>query len=200
MIPERLKKILPECREPEKWAAVLNEELPKYGIDTRARIAAFLGQVGHESAHLNVLVENLNYSAAGLRRVFPKYFPTDALAKEYARRPAAIASRVYASRMGNSDEKSGDGWRYRGRGLIQCTGKNNYRACSVHLFGDERLLENPDLLIEPKYAVLSALWFWSTNMLNAFADDIDALTKRVNGGTNGLADRKAITERALFYL
>lgn len=114
MIPERLKKILPECREPEKWAAVLNEELPKYGINTRARIAAFLGQVGHESAHLNVLVENLNYSADGLRRVFPMYFPTDALAKEYARRPAAIASRVYANRMGNGDEKSGDGWRYRG--------------------------------------------------------------------------------------
>ena len=200
MTPEQLKKILPHCREPEKWAAVFNEELPKYGIDTKTKIAAFLGQVGHESAHLNVLVENLNYSADALRRVFPKYFPTYALANEYARRPPAIASRVYANRMGNGDEKSGDGWRYRGAGAIQCTGKSNYRECSKFLFGDERLLETPELLTEHKYAVLSALWFWSANRLNELAEDVVTLTRRVNGGTNGLQDRYAITERAMVHL
>lgn len=198
---EKLKAILPACREPNEWVIELNQNLPNYDITTKERIASFLAQTGHESGDFNILEENLNYSLQGLLKIFPKYFANEQIAAKYARQPKLIASRVYANRMGNGDESTGDGWKYRGRGLIQITGKNNYAACSKDLFGDEkRLLENPDLLLEKKYALLSALWFWKKMNLNKYANDILQTTKLVNGGTNGLKHRQEIYERALKVL
>lgn len=190
-------EILPSCKKPELWVEHLNEELPKYDILSPEEISSFMSQTGHESGHFNILSENLNYSKDGLRKVFPKYFPTDEIALRYARKPEMIANRVYANRMGNGPENSGDGWKFRGRGLIQCTGTRNYTACSEFLFGDNRLLEDPDLLLDPKYAILSACWFWTANKLNEYAGDVERTTKIVNGGHHGLADREAIYERAI---
>ena len=135
-----------------------------------------------------------------MRKAFPKYFTDDRIAARYARQPKWIASRVYANRMGNGSERSMDGWKYRGRGLIQITGKNNYRQCSVDLFGDDRLLDNPDLLLEPRYALLSALWFWDKMDLNRFANDVVRTTRIVNGGKKGLAHRMEIYNRAMEIL
>lgn len=197
---EILHSILPNCKNPQLWTEELNEELPKYDIVTEMQVSSFLSQTGHESGHFNILSENLNYSKEGLRRVFPKYFPTDELAAQYARKPERIASRVYGGRMGNGPESTGDGWKYRGRGLIQCTGFRNYSACSDFLFGDNRLAETPELLTEAKYAILSACWFWTVNRLNDYADDVVQTTKIVNGGKNGLADREEIYAHAMSVL
>jgi len=197
---DKLKAILPNIREPAPWSYELSMVLPSYDIDTKERIASFLAQCGHESAHLNVLVENLNYSQDGLRKVFPKYFPDDKTAFRYARQPEWIASRVYANRMGNGGEASKEGWKYRGRGIIQVTGKNNYRACSDFLFGDDRLLETPELLSEKQYAIMSACWFWHSNKLNDFAGDVRRTTRIVNGGFKGLDDRTNIYNRAMRIL
>lgn len=160
------------------------------------RQAAFLAQIGHESAAFTAVRENLNYSHRALRNIFGKYFPTDELAKQYARQPEKIANRVYANRMGNGDEASGDGWRFRGRGLIQLTGKNNYTSCSADVHVD--LIENPEWLESPQGAVSSALWYWNKNNLNSFADveDIRGMTKRINGGYHGLDDRIEKYQRA----
>jgi putative chitinase len=196
----RLKSILPNCKDVAGWSYELSVILPSYDITTKERIASFLSQVGHESAHLNILVENLNYSQDGLRKVFSKYFPDEATAFRYARQPKWIASRVYANRMGNGGEESLDGWTYRGRGILQVTGKNNYRACSRALFGDDRLLEEPDLLLRKDFAIMSACWFWQTNRLNNIAHDVRASTRVVNGGFHGLADREAIYARAMRHL
>jgi putative chitinase len=151
----------------------------------------FLSQLAHESGNFQFTSENLNYSADALRRVFGKYFPTDAEAQKYARQPERIANRVYANRMGNGSETSGDGWKYRGRGLIQLTGKDNYAAFATQ--NKNNALQNPDLVAEPEMAVESAGWFWATNRLNQLADtgDVKAVTRRINGGFNGLADREA---------
>lgn len=175
------------------WYNALIDVLPKYDITTPTRVAAFLAQCAHESNQFNVLKENLNYKWESLRRVFPKYFPTDELAKQYASKPnkqEAIANRVYANRMGNGPESSGDGWRYCGRGLIQLTGKNNYQAFADSIEMD--ISEVPDYLGTFEGAVQSACWFWDKNNLNEYADagDIVTMTKRINGGTNGLEDRK----------
>ena len=175
------------------WYNALIDVLPKYDITTPTRVAAFLAQCAHESNQFNVLKENLNYKWESLRRVFPKYFPTDELAKQYASKPnkqAAIANRVYANRMGNGPESSGDGWRYCGRGLIQWTGKNNYQAFADSIEMD--ISEVPDYLGTFEGAVQSACWFWDKNNLNEYADagDIVTMTKRINGGTIGLEDRK----------
>lgn len=196
---DSLLAILPRCKDAATWAEALNEELPKYEIDTEERVASFLSQTGHESGHFNVLVENLNYSRDGLLKIFPKYFTPD-LAAEYARKPEMIASRVYANRMGNGPEQTKDGWKYRGRGLIQCTGFRNYRSCSMDIFGDERLLDNPDLLLEPKYAILSACWFWNANKLNDYSNDVVKTTRIVNGGKHGLEDRESIYASAMSVL
>lgn len=176
----------------------INAELPlvmdKFSINTPLRMSHFLSQCAHESANFSIFKENLNYSADALLRVFPKYFKDKATADAYARQPEKIANRVYANRMGNGDEASGDGWKYRGRGAIQLTGKNNYAAFDK--FVDDDILANPDL-VATKYAVTSAAFWWSNNGLNAVADkgatnaDVTAVTKRVNGGTHGLADRQA---------
>lgn len=197
---DQLKAILPACKDPDTWSFELSAVLPNHDITTKERIASFLSQTGHESADYNVLEENLNYSADALRRVFGKYFRDDATAWRYARQPVWIASRVYAGRMGNGSEKSQEGWKYRGRGLIQVTGKNNYRACSDYIFGDDRLLETPDILKEPLYALESACWYWDINNLNRFAHDVVRTTRLVNGGTNGLKHRQEIYERAMKVL
>jgi putative chitinase len=183
-----------EC---EYYLESLNVVLPNKEINTSLRLCHFLAQIIHESGHFKYKSENLNYSAKALRSVFGKYFKTDAIANEYARKPEKIANRVYANRMGNGDEASGDGWKYRGRGLIQLTGKCNYDACGKAIGLD--LLGNPDLLTESAEAsVLAACWFWNKNGLNQFADkdDITTITKRINGGTNGLEDRKSNLTKA----
>lgn len=166
--------------------------LDDFDINTPLRISHFLAQTSHESADFTRLVENLNYSEKGLLSTFGKYF-TPGQAAQYARKPEKIASRVYANRLGNGNEQSGDGWKYRGRGAIQITGKANYLNCSRYLFNDEVLLDTPDLLLEPKYAILSACWYWDINNLNKIADgnNMDLLTRRINGGLNGLEDRRA---------
>lgn len=174
----------------DKWLPWLNMTMVKYDINTPMRQAMFLAQIAHESGNFRHVSENLNYSAAGLRKVFGKYFPTDEMAYEYARQPEKIANRVYANRMGNGDEASGDGWRHRGRGLIQLTGKNNYASFS--LSADNNALLEPDLVAEPELAALSAGWFWDTNGLNKLADtgSVKRVTRRINGGYNGLSDRE----------
>lgn len=180
----------------EEYIDALNKVLPENNIDTPLRVCHFLAQVIHESGHLRYNKENLNYSASALKSVFKKYFPTDDLANQYARQPEKIANRVYANRMGNGNESSGDGYKYCGRGLIQLTGKNNYTECSKDMKID--IVNNPDLLLVPDYALKSACWFWNKNNLNQYADkdDITTITKRINGGLNGIESRKENFNRA----
>jgi putative chitinase len=169
----------------------MNTYLPKFGITTAARVAGFVAQGQHESADFTILQENLNYSAKGLRGVFGKYFPDDAIAAQYAKKPEMIANRVYGGRMGNGPEASGDGYKFRGRGVLQLTGRANYTQCSRDLFSDDTLVNDPDLVRTPEYAIITACWFWYKNQLNAICDtgDIVLLSKRINGGTIGLEDR-----------
>ena len=190
---EQFRHLFPHNANAEAWVSALNDVLPSYEINTPQRIAAFLAQCGHESNGFTVLQENLNYSADGLNKIFHKYFPTLESAQPYARQPEHIANKVYANRMGNGDEHSGDGYKYRGRGPIQLTGKTNYAECSDFLFQDDTLVQNPDLLLEAEYALHSACWFWWKNDLNTYADAGDMLgaPKRINGGTIGLEDRIA---------
>lgn len=179
----------------DRYLEPLNAAMTLHAIDTRARIAHFLAQVVHESSGLQHVVENMNYSAERLLQVFPRHFATLADAQAYARQPERIGSRVYGGRMGNGDEASGDGFRYRGRGLIQLTGKNNYRAFARWV-GDD-VVAHPDR-VGDQYAVHSAVFFWDTHNLNALADidDIRALTRRINGGLNGFDDRFRLLEKA----
>lgn len=199
----QLKQLLPGNPHVNYWHAVLVKLLPEYGIDTPKRIAAFIAQCAHESGNFRILKENLNYRAETLVKIFPKYFPTMEMAKDYASRPnkqAAIANKVYANRMGNGDEASGDGFRYCGRGLIQLTGKENYSwfAASLSISVEEA----SEFLQTFEGAAQSACWFWETNNLNQWADndDILTLTKRINGGTIGLDDRKKHYEHAKHIL
>ena len=179
------------------FVPVLNAAMSQYQIVGTKRIAAFIAQVGHESGHLTRLVENLNYSADALCRNWPSRFSVE-LASAVARKSEQIANIAYGNRMGNS--VPGDGWKYRGRGLIQITGKNNYRACGEALGLD--LIMQPELLEKPQYACMSAAWFWATNGLNSLADagKFDVITQRINGGQNGSADRQALYGRALKVL
>jgi putative chitinase len=173
----------------EQWYEALCQILPDYEIDTPQRLAAFLAQTAHESGGYRAIKENLNYRAATLRKVFPKYFPTDESAAQYAGKPEMIANKVYGSRMGNGDESSGDGYRYCGRGLIQLTGKDNYTRYAQSL--EISVEEASEHLTTFEGCVQSAAWFWENNNLNQWADkgDILTLTKRINGGTIGLEDR-----------
>ena len=188
---EQLKEMIPKNPYVDQWFEAIYEILPEYEITTPQRVAAFLAQCAHESGGFVFLKENLNYKAASLRRVFPKYFPDDAIAAQYAGKGEMIANRVYANRMGNGDEASGDGFRYCGRGLIQLTGKNNYTFFAGSL--DIPVEEASEYLQTFEGAVQSACFFWEQNKLNQWADagDILTLTKRINGGNIGLADRKA---------
>jgi len=172
-----------------KWLEPLNETFAKYDINTPKRQACFIGQCMHESGGFKILQENLNYSAAALMRTWPSRFPDMDTAEKYEHNPQKIASKVYAGRMGNTTpEEAG---KYIGRGLIQLTGKENYANCGLGLGVD--LLGNPDWLGTPKYAALSAGWFFNKKSLNMLADsmDIETMTKRINGGTIGLDDRRA---------
>ena len=197
---EHIKSIFPQYKHPADLADVLSEQFEKYEINTVNRAAGFLAQCGHESNGFTVLKENLNYSADGLNKIFKKYFPTVADATPYARNPEKIANKVYGGRMGNGPESSGDGYKFRGRGAIQLTGHDNYSqfAASVGLTLDAAVadLETLDGAIE------SACWFWKKNGLNAICDkdDIVTMTKRINGGTIGLDDRKKHYEHAKHVL
>jgi len=199
----QLKQLLPKNPYVEHWHKALSQLLPDYEINTPQRIAAFVAQCAHESGGFMVLKENLNYRAASLRKIFPKYFPDDAIAQRYASMPnkqEAIANRVYANRMGNGPEESGDGWKYCGRGLIQLTGKNNYTFFAASL--DMDVEDVPEYLETFEGAVQSACFFWEQNNLNQWADkgDILTLTKKINGGTIGLDDRIKHYNHALHVL
>lgn len=181
-----------------KWLAPLEETFVKYDISTPVRQAAFIGQCAHESGNFKILQENLNYSAEGLMKTWPSRFPSKEIADQYARQPAKIAGKVYNGRLGNTSEE--EAAKYLGRGLIQLTGKENYDHCGLGIGVD--LLSNPALLLDPRYAALSAGWFWNKKGLNALADAGDAvtITKRINGGALGLDDRLAKTDKALRVL
>lgn len=195
---ERLGKALylTDANTLTNWYNALLDSMPEDMIENPNRIAGFLAQTSHESGKYKFLTENLNYSDKGLLKTFPKYF-NESNVMEYARKPEAIANRVYANRMGNGDEASGDGWRYCGRGLIQLTGKNNYQAFANS--EQMNIEEVPDYLITYVGAVRSALWFWNKNNLNDTADagDLVIMTKKINGGTHGLAERTAEYKRIL---
>ena len=181
------------------WLPHLQKVCDKYSINNVNRQAAFLGQLMHESNNLKTMQENLHYSANGLKSVWGSRFPTDEIANKYANQPDMIANKVYSNRMGNGDEESGEGWKYRGRGLIQCTGKDLYKTLSDALNVD--LINDPDMLLQPPYAAMSAGWFWNKKGLNDLADQNNyeatkEMTKRINGGFNGLDDRIVKIEQA----
>jgi putative chitinase len=190
---EILQKLCPKTKSAtlKQYVDALNDVADYYDIsDNTERLACFLAQLAHESGGFTAVKENLNYGAAGLMTTFKKYFPTIELAKEYERKPQRIANRVYANRMDNGDESSGDGWKFRGRGLIQITGRYNYTQFAKGL--KITLDECVAYMETPEGAVSSAGWFWDNNDLNSYCDkkDFIGLTKRINGGTNGLEDRK----------
>ena len=184
----------------EHWYEALEQLLPDYDINTPHRVAHFVAQCAHESGNFAFIEENLNYRAASLMNTFKKYFPTQELAQQYERKPEKIANRVYANRMGNGDEASGDCWRYRGRGLIQLTGKDNYTffAGSIGISVEEAA----DYLATFEGAAQSACFYWEQNRLNRFADanDVRGLTRAINGGFIGLEDRIKHTNHALHVM
>jgi putative chitinase len=184
----------------EHWHEALCQILPDYDINTVQRVSAFLAQTAHESGGYRAIKENLNYQAASLMRVWPKYFPTMDIANQYAHKPEMIANRAYANRMGNGDEASGDGWKFCGRGLIQLTGKQNYQRYAESL--QISLDEASEHLTTFEGCVQSAAWFWEANNLNDLADkgDIVTMTKRINGGTLGLQERTEHYNHALQVL
>jgi putative chitinase len=194
---EHLAQLIGKNPYIDYWYDSMCQILPVYEIDTPERVAAWLAQCAHESGYFRFLKENLNYRAASLQKVFKKYFPTEEMAKAYEKQPEKIANRVYANRMGNGDEASGDGFRYLGRGLIQLTGKNNYTFFAASI--DTPLEEIPEYLQTFEGAVQSACFFWEQNGLNKFADsrDIVTMSKRINGGTIGMEDRLMKYEKCL---
>lgn len=197
---EQLAQLIPGNPYIDYWHNALSLCLPDYDINTPRRVAAFIAQCAHESGGFKFLKENLNYRAASLMKVWPRYFPTQDIANQYANKQEMIANRAYGGRMGNGPEESGDGWKFCGRGLIQLTGRNNYQAFADSI--ETPVDEIPAYLQTFEGAVQSACWFWETNKLNQWADsgDILTLTKRINGGTLGLADRQKHYEHALHVL
>lgn len=193
----QLKSILPGCLDPQAWADRFDLLLPGYGITTREQFAHFIGQVAVESQSLNRLIENLNYSADALQIVWPRRFLTRTLAERYARKPEMIANHAYADRMGNGNEASGDGWKFRGHGLIQATGRTNINAALAAL---GLPLGDPSPLSTPEFACKAAGVYWRDRDCNAFVGDVPALTLTINGGTHGLADRQTFTAAALRVL
>jgi putative chitinase len=186
---EKLAQVIPGNPNIDHWYEALCEILPDYEINTIPRVAAFLAQTAHESGGYRAIKENLNYKAASLCKVWPRYFPNMDVANAYAQKPEMIANRAYANRMGNGPEESGDGWKFCGRGLIQLTGKDNYTKYAQSL--EISLDEASEHLTTFEGCVQSAAWFWEANNLNQWADagDMLTLTKRINGGTLGLEDR-----------
>ena len=192
-----LKQVFPLCADPGGWTQALNPALERYQINTRARLSCFLAQTGHESGQFNRLVESLNYKTAGrLMKVWPRRFPTAASAIPYVGNASKLANFVYANRLGNGDKASGDGFRFRGRGIIQITGRSNYAAVGKEL--KLPLVEEPDRLLTKDVSALAAAWFWHSRGLNALADDntddndledFTEITRRINGGTVGIKER-----------
>jgi len=200
LTPVQVAKCAPRNKASAELHKALSEMLPKYDINTPERIAAFMAQCGHESVDFSVLKENLNYGAKGLRGTWPKRFPDDATAAKYERKPEMIANKVYSDRMGNGPEASGEGWKYRGRGAIQLTGKDNYTAFakSIGKTVDETIAHCETLA----GAIESACYFWKKNGLNEVADkkDMKLATKKINGGDLGLAERTDHFNKNLTYL
>jgi putative chitinase len=203
----QLKQVLPACADPVGWVAALNPAMAKFGINTRDRAASFLAQIAHESGQFNVMEENLNYSATRLVAVWPKRFPTEAVAAPFAKNPQALGNRVYADRLGNGNVASGDGFRFRGRGLIQITGRSNYAAVAKAL--GIACDAKPELLQDKPAAALSAAWFWQSRGLNELADDktddseledFKTITQRINGGLVGVQARLDLLNRFLKVL
>jgi len=212
MIPERKHLEAAGVKDPDKWLDAVVQTCQEFEIDTLERIAAFIAQTAHESGGYTMLTENLNYKAATLAACWPNRFAvlgadkkpikengklvSTAVANSIAGKPELIANLVYSNRMGNGPAESGEGWKYRGRGLKQLTGKDNYNRCGQALSVD--FVGNPDLLLEPLYAARSAGWFWKSNNLSKFADveDLEGMTKKINGGLIGIADRKARYQKA----
>jgi putative chitinase len=198
-----LDAVVPDCPDTSIWVAPLSAAADKFEINDARRVAAFLAQIAHESNEMRATVENLNYRAATLMRVWPSRFPDLDKAQEYEKNPEKLANYVYASRLGNGDEDSGDGWSFRGRGLIQLTGRENYRAAAAAL--GLPLEDQPELLEKPEGAALSAAWFWKSHGLNALADDdnpdndekdFETISIKINGGRAGLDARKAYWHKA----
>lgn len=184
-----LGEMLPKCKKPDVWAPIMESLLDHYSFTTDDQVAAFIAQAAHESNSFNVTEENLYYSATGLNKTFAKYFKKAGRdAKEYAKKPEAIANVVYANRMGNGDTESGDGYRYRGQGIIQLTGYNNHAAFAKAI--GEDVEASTAYIATPAGAMESALWFWKENNLNKYVSDFKRLTKAINGGYNGLTDRE----------
>ena len=196
----QLKQMVPGITHADHWIEAFDQLLPDYEINTPKRVAAFIAQCAHESGGFRFLKENLNYKAESLMKTFPKYFSDRDTANAYAKQPVKIANRVYASRMGNGDEASGDGYRYCGRGLIQLTGKTNYDWFAASL--EISATEASEYLETFEGAAQSACWFWESNNLNVEADagDIKKMTKKINGGYIGLDDRIKHYEHALHIL
>lgn len=192
---DQLDMAIPPARfeDLSSYASPLDEGMARYEINTPARIAAFIAQIAHESGDFMRVEENLNYSWQGLRRTWPARFPSDELAQRYHRKPEKIANLVYGGRFGNADEASGDGWKYRGRGLIQITFRDNY-AAYAQAIADPSILANPSQLAQPRHAALSACWYWKAADLNVLADagtelSFNEISHKINGGWNGKADR-----------
>jgi len=214
MTPDNPLLVAAGVKDPAKWLDAVIETCAEFEINTPQRVAAFLAQTSHESGGYTMLSENLNYKAATLAACWPNRFATlgpdkkpkkdekgksipTAVANAIAGKPELIANMVYSARMGNGPAESGEGWKFRGRGLKQLTGKDNYARCGRDLGID--LVGNPDLLLEPTYAARSAGWFWRTNSLSTYADkgDLEGMTKRINGGLIGYAERKAKYDKVL---
>ena len=192
---DQLDMAVPKARYEDlvRYIDFLNEGMEQFEINTPNRIAAFIAQVAHESADFRDTEENLNYSWQALRATWPREFPTDAFAQQYHRQPEPIANIAYAGRHGNGDEASGDGWKYRGRGLIQLTFHDNYQAYSQAI-ADPSIMTDPDQVAQPRHAAVSACWFWNKDHLNALADagdeaSFNQISYTINGGWNGKADR-----------
>lgn len=181
LTPQQLRIVFPLCRDPNLWASILPTVADEFDINTKDRFAAWLAQIGYESSQFNALREDLSYSKMGLMKTWPKRFPTDASAIPYERKPDALANFVYANRLGNGDEKSGDGWKYRGGGLIETTGRANYRATGVGI--GRPLEEQPNLITVPANSARAAGWFWKAHNCNHFSDerDMNAITLTING-------------------
>jgi len=214
MRPDSPLLVAAGVKDPAKWLDAVVETCVEFEINTPQRVAAFLAQTSHESGGYTMLSENLNYKAATLAACWPNRFATlgpdkkpkkdekgkmipTAVANSIAGKPELIANLVYSARMGNGPAESGEGWKFRGRGLKQLTGKDNYARCGRDLGID--IVGNPDLLLEPTYAARSAGWFWRTNSLSTFADkgDLEGMTKKINGGLIGYAERKAKYDKIL---
>lgn len=194
--PDQFKELFPKAKNIDVWVFAINTLCQKYDI-VGVDLAQFLAQCGHESAGFTTFSENLNYSKEGLLKTFGKYF-NESNVTPYIRNPQMIANRVYANRMSNGNEASGDGWKYRGKGPIQATGKDNYLKFSMSYFDDDRVVKNPIQMLDPMVGIAFACWFWKTNNISqlAKAENTVAVTRRVNGGLNGLEARQEEYKKA----